>query len=901
MHIYVPLSIIAICWAIPAIGADAPDFNTFYNLYKTAGATNDITITSDITSTRLISVPGANTTTINGGGFDFAGSGFGGFIVSNGYDFSVSDVGAFSTDETNATIDKSFHNFINASEGGVISNLGGNVSIKNSAFSNNVSSLGGGALYQNNNGTINVADSVFQSNQATRGDGGVIYNEYETSATFNNSFFSNNSARDYGGVAFNDGTLNITASVFDSNTAQSGAALYNSNTMTLDNVRFINNTGTSDAGAIYTTGHMNLNNGIFENNSGVTGGAIGNYGITGDGLYSVIYNSDFSGNHATYGGAIYNWDDIYVIDSQFSGNSATDGGGAIFNLAELYLIANNDNISFTNNLSGGTSNAIQSSGTINMNAANNHQIIFNDKITGNGTIIINQPYIFDSENVPTGGEILLNADMSGFSGDITLHNGTLRVGDNGTLFNAANLQIMGGTLDIGTSGANAQSVIFANGATLALNIQNADTYGNLTANSFAIANGANLRVVLQPDAMGNESTMRVQLLRGADDINDNFMPNIYNNIYTFEKLGGGWYEISQTSDFSDVIMETGGTQNNLNTATAWRIEPPTSQIIEHAVYERINSLLQTDAIGYIHALTALAPSPAPLMQIMGTSYMSRTQSMIDDARNEYYIDNGKIWASGFGDVGGLNGTRQYADFDLYGFGGAIGAEYKLKDTTFGAAYTYQYDRIKSWARTIHAPTHGGAIYTKYTPGNIIWRAAGTMFYTKFNETKNVAGISIYNNPSVYTYGAWSDIGYRFLADKWNITPRGGIQYTMMQRSGAIDSAQQSAADTHLHFLTGYTDIQFTRRGMTIGDTEIIPEITIGGEYDLRTDADNTIVDINSARYNITAEKLPRWAATAGAHIRMIFNPITELRFGVDTQLRRGYNNFMAFVRGTLHF
>ena len=123
-------------------------------------------------------------------------------------------------------------------------------------------------------------------------------------------------------------------------------------------MRFIGNTGTSDVGAIYTTGNMDLTGGVFENNSGATGGAIGSYGIIGDGLFSVVRNSQFNGNSATYGGAIYNWDDIYIVDSTFANNSATDGGGAIFNLGELYLIATDADMTFSNNTAAGVSNAI---------------------------------------------------------------------------------------------------------------------------------------------------------------------------------------------------------------------------------------------------------------------------------------------------------------------------------------------------------------------------------------------------------------------------------------------------------------------------------------------------------------------------------------------------------------
>lgn len=901
MHIYVPLSIIAICWAIPAIGADAPDFNTFYNLYKTAGATNDITITSDITSTRLISVPGANTTTINGGGFDFAGGGFGGFIVSNGYDFSVSDVGAFSTDETNATIDKSFHNFINASEGGVISNLGGNVSIKNSAFSNNVSSLGGGALYQNNNGTIDVSDSVFQSNQATRGDGGVIYNEYETSATFNNSFFSNNSARDYGGVAFNDGTLNITGGSFVSNTAESGGALYNSNTMNISGAQFMQNTATDGAGAIYTTGDMILNNTTFENNSGSTGGAIGNYGIIGDTLYSVVQDSVFTNNSAEYGGAIYNWDDMYVIDSQFTSNTATSGGGAIFNLAELYLIALDNDISFSNNALNGKSNAVESSGTIGMNAAAGKSIIFDDAISGTGDININRNYIFNSENVPTGGNIILNADMSEFHGNITQYNGTVRMGDNATFFSADNLNIIGGTLDIGTHAINATNATFGANSTLQISVQNSDVYGYINANSITITDGANMNVILQPNAMGTSNTMQLHILRGQNEITDNFAPHINNNIYAFSQMGNGWYSVSSIAEYDDIIRDAGGTQNNMNTATAWQDAPPASHATEHELYMQMNALLQTDAAGYVRALSALAPSPAPLMQIIGTQLTSRTDDIISGPHNEYDTGNGKIWASVIGNIGQLDTGLQYSKFDMRGIGGGVGAEYGASDITLGAAYTFQYDKIYNWARDIRATTDGGAAYIKYRPGDFILRGVATMFYTDMHETKNVANLHLDNNSSVYTYGAWSDIGYKISSYDWDITPGAGVQYTLVHRRTSTDDAGQRIDGDNLNFWTAYTNTTFAYYGFDFGKIQFVPSVTLGLAYDMYSDNDIFDITVNNNRYEIVGTKLPRWAGNIGANLNMTFNQYGEISIGIDAQMRDNYNNISATIRAAMRF
>ena len=86
------LVIVSLCCVASAFGADAPDFSTFYSLYKNYASQNDITITGDLTSTRLLSGPGANTTIIDGGGFAFNGDRQNGFTIQSGYTISLSNV-----------------------------------------------------------------------------------------------------------------------------------------------------------------------------------------------------------------------------------------------------------------------------------------------------------------------------------------------------------------------------------------------------------------------------------------------------------------------------------------------------------------------------------------------------------------------------------------------------------------------------------------------------------------------------------------------------------------------------------------------------------------------------------------------------------------------------------------
>ena len=896
--------IICVCCTCAAFADDASDFSVFYSLYKTATGQNDINITNDLIATRLLSVPGAEKTIINGGNFGFNGAAFNGFTVSHDYIFSISNAGAFSVNDENAQIEKSYNNF-SAPQGGVIANLGGVVDVTDSVFANNVSSYGGGFLYQNNGGNANISNSVFDSNSATRGDGGVVYNEYETTSTFNNVIFQNNSAPNgYGGVAFNDGVLNIYDSVIASNTASGGGAgLYNSNTMNLRNVRFVNNKSTDSAGAIYSTGMMNLTGGVFENNYGDTGGAIGNYGIIGDTLFAQISDSQFSGNSATYGGAIYNWDDIYVIDSTFQNNTATDNGGAIFNLAQLYLIANQSDIVFSGNtLTSGESNAVHTTDVMNINAAVDRSVVFNDAITGTGQIIINQPYIFNTQNVPIGGRIVLNNDMSGFSGDITIHGGIVELLDNGRFFTTDNLSVNGGILDIGSANISVGSANFANDATLRLSVISPDEYGTLSATSFDIASTANLDVILSPTVMDGTDSIRIQLLHSDTAINDAFNATINNNIYEFLQLGNGWYEISQVATFADVINDNGGTQNNLHTATAWQTEPPVSHALGYAIYSRMGELLQNNAGEYINALSALAPTSAPLIHILSSSYINRFSNLIGGTdKNAYSIGRGKLWATGFGDGGHWGGNGQYADFDMYGFGAGIGAEYAHNGFTFGASYIYQYDRLKSWARTIHTPTHGGGLYAKYARNNFIWRAYGTMFYSNMDETKNVAEFHVKNSAPLHTYGASSDIGYQFGNTNWAFTPRGGVRYALAHRGESTDDAGQTLMAADLHFLTTYADFAVARYNLWSGAINIIPELTIGASYDLRADADNANIRINNVSYTIDGNTLPRWATNAELKMRAIFGPIMALEFGAGVEMRRDYNNYNIRLRGMLRF
>lgn len=106
------------------------------------------------------------------------------------------------------------------------------------------------------------------------------------------------------GAVLNNGTLTLSACVFSNNISlENGGAIFNQATLTVRDCTFSGNKATSSGGALFSM-------------SGAT---------------ATISGSTFSGNSAGYGAAILNEDMMTVTNCTFSGNTATNSGGAILN------------------------------------------------------------------------------------------------------------------------------------------------------------------------------------------------------------------------------------------------------------------------------------------------------------------------------------------------------------------------------------------------------------------------------------------------------------------------------------------------------------------------------------------------------------------------------------------
>lgn len=113
-----------------------------------------------------------------------------------------------------------------------------------------------------------------------------------------------------------------------------GGGIYNLGDLTLTNCTLFGNTALQ-GGGIFNTGKLTINNSTISTSWAQDGGGVFNLGD----LY--VWKSTFTSNAAFFGGGIYNAGLSAVVTVQtstFSGNSAQNSGGGIFNTGELDIL-----------------------------------------------------------------------------------------------------------------------------------------------------------------------------------------------------------------------------------------------------------------------------------------------------------------------------------------------------------------------------------------------------------------------------------------------------------------------------------------------------------------------------------------------------------------------------------
>jgi hypothetical protein len=212
-----------------------------------------------------------------------------------------------------------------------------------------------------NAGTLTVSDSALLGNEVSfEGYGGGIYNT--GMLTISHCTLANNGvdvpgygAANYGGGIYNLGSLAVDTSTFTGNQALYGAGIYNGGSLSV-------------SASTFSSNQINPTDYFFGETPNLGGGGIWN----GPAATAAVTTCTFSGNFGTWstrGSGLDNEGGIFTLDnSTLSGNTATSGGGGIFNRGSLNVtdctIAANANNQDNDprHLGGGIANA----GTLNL-------------------------------------------------------------------------------------------------------------------------------------------------------------------------------------------------------------------------------------------------------------------------------------------------------------------------------------------------------------------------------------------------------------------------------------------------------------------------------------------------------------------------------------------------------
>jgi len=274
-----------------------------------------------------------------------------GFTITRGAPYTVCCVsyggGMYNEDVTLVVANNIF--FLNTShQGGAIYIKNSTLTVQNCAFNENRAGNAGAGIYKSG-GNLSVASSTFYLNRAQGdgwGAGGGIYNSGGPLSVDQSIFDTNIAEHDGGGIYTESNIPSITNSHFVSNTANAGGAIYNNETASnISNSSFEFNgasTGTQiicDLFSCYPTSYGGGGGAIHNESADVaisdcqfTGNSASIFGgaIFSTGGFPSVLNSAFTENAAIYGGAYANLDSTSAVsDCEFTANSADASGGAI--------------------------------------------------------------------------------------------------------------------------------------------------------------------------------------------------------------------------------------------------------------------------------------------------------------------------------------------------------------------------------------------------------------------------------------------------------------------------------------------------------------------------------------------------------------------------------------------
>ncbi len=594
---------------------------------------------------------------------------------------------------------------------------------------------------------------------------------------------------------------------------------------------------------------------------------------------------------------------------------------------------------------GGIETLTVSDATVNSNTGDN--MIYGDTISigGNSQINVNKNSKFTVlTSLPSDED---ETDTSSETGTLTLKDdatinlsGTL-IGDiaatGGRLNALTKTAIVDGdvrignkaVIDVDTNTLNATSISIEKGGSLNFRISGKDNYGSVKADSISIAeNGTSLNLTLDSGVLKKDERMVATILN-SDNITGSFETLSQNNRYEFNKIDGtnDTFEIIGKTTAADIIVETGGNENDQKTADAWLDQGSFQEgSVAQDVANHLENLAQHNEKKFTEAIKNLQPDTASTRHTTATAINGKLADIVAGRMNNaprfsgaghmrgnrgygYRGRNGgdttmfpsSVWVQGLYNKSKLD-TETGFDGKTYGF--AAGIDGSVNDNLkIGIGYAYTNSDIDAIGRTTDVDSHTAILYGQYDFGKNYVNMVATYGFSQYDENKNVSGMNVsadYDMDALFTQ---LTVGQNLKYGYYTVSPETGLRYLWTKTHGYTDTAEQHVSGHSGDTLTGLLGVNVSTYTGLVGLDGVTfkPEAKLTATYDLMNDKGGSVVSLaNGSSYTVEGETLERFGIEAGIGLTMRTGEI-DTSLSYEGRFKKDYTDHTGMIKMKYNF
>ncbi|OPZ77655.1 MAG: Outer membrane protein B precursor [Alphaproteobacteria bacterium ADurb.Bin438] len=480
-----------------------------------------------------------------------------------------------------------------------------------------------------------------------------------------------------------------------------------------------------------------------------------------------------------------------------------------------------------------------------------------------------------------------------------------------------------------------------------MDVLSGSSYGKIVTPEIGISDKATLNVRVGENALSSGSirltlidadTFRVGMpaeLRIAEVGVMGFDPETYVENFTNIVVGdrykltfveAGVYDLALNKTERENVREKGGNQTEQGVAGALiDVGGFGSDTPMRGVADRINNLSQDPSRQreYFDALGALAPSGS---DVTGTNAVSNTAQLFNAisgrfdgsfGRNfalngvnnrgmsagEKVVGKSAIWGQMLYNQANLKDRGSVRGFDSDSSGIALGFETNLNDNLkVGTGLSYTSTEVDVINKNNDINTYGWFGYGKYQFAKLFNETYASYGFSRYDETRNVAGSNVYAKYNSESLAVKSLIGTDFDFYGFYVTPKAGLQYMAILSDGFIDSVGQKVGDSSSDIITAVSEVKI-EKGFKINETvDVLPNVKLGLSYDIKNDSNNSVVSLaNGSSYTSYGMALKRTEFMSGLGAKFEIGDDVEVSVDYIGKFREDFTDNTGMITAKYKF